>query len=225
MARTSNLTEALVHETARKLDAQGVKPTIRAIRDVIGEGSLTTIARMMQTYEAESHEGAIEAPDYPESMTPAFGALWREAFAVCAEMFATERGELEIQKAQAEALAEQLGKTADEIEAERDQLAAQVASQTRTIEKLVKSEGHQATEIRAQRVAIERQEQEIGRLMSLLGKAPQEPDTIPMDLDPQPKAKAKAKRKASPAKTASAEYHERGLEDRTAPITMEQAEA
>ena len=91
----SNLTETTVHEAARKLDSAGVKPTIRAVRDILGEGSLTTIARFMQSYVGEVIQGAIDAPEYPPELESTWGAVWRDCYAAAWRMFQEEREELQ----------------------------------------------------------------------------------------------------------------------------------
>lgn len=129
------ITETQVHEAARQLDARGQKPTIRAIREHLGEGSLTTIMRHMQTYNPETVEGAIEAPDYPEELASTWAAVWRDCYAAARKLFEEERAELESQaKASAEAL-EQIGALADEYSQEVQALRAECAGLRAEVER------------------------------------------------------------------------------------------
>ena len=128
MARTSNITESLVHETARKLDAGGVKPTIRAIRDVLGEGSLTTIANFMQSYQPENVQGAIEAPEYPPELESTFSAVWRDCYAAAHAMFDDERQGLIKSVQRSEKTASELGATADDLAEELEKARAEIES-------------------------------------------------------------------------------------------------
>jgi hypothetical protein len=52
MGRESNITYELVAATADKLQANGIKPTNRAVLAALGMGSLTTIGRHMNSYKA-----------------------------------------------------------------------------------------------------------------------------------------------------------------------------
>jgi len=101
------ITEAQVHAAAARLDAEGRKVTVLAVRDALGSGSYTTIQKYLRTYEGEPMGEASEIPD---DLLPIFQGVWARAF-----QLAQEQANVEVAKAQAER---------DELLDERAQLVA-----------------------------------------------------------------------------------------------------
>ena len=52
MARESTITYEQVAEAADNLKAQNLKPTSRAVREALGSGSMATVCKLLQQWQA-----------------------------------------------------------------------------------------------------------------------------------------------------------------------------
>jgi chromosome segregation ATPase len=113
-----------VTAAATSIQNDGKRVTIDAVRDFLGTGSPNTIYKHLVAWRA-NHVKPAEAPkaDIPESIVAALGS-WVQQFAE--EASAGDRDAL----AQSESDMEALLKSGEQLEAERDELLAQVASVT-----------------------------------------------------------------------------------------------
>jgi chromosome segregation ATPase len=113
-----------VMAAAISLQDDGKRVTIDAVRDFLGAGSPNTIHKHLAAWRA-SHAKPAEAPkaDIPESVAAALGS-WVQQFAQ--EASAGVRDAL----AQSESDMDTLLESGEQLEAERDELLAQVASAT-----------------------------------------------------------------------------------------------
>jgi cell division protein FtsB len=142
-----------VTAAAISLQNDGKRVTIEAVRDLLGTGSPNTIHKHLAEWRA-SHAKPAEAPkaELPESILAALGS-WAQQFAE--EAGAGDRETL----AQSESDMQALRQAGEQLEAERDELRAQLDSVT-------------AARDQAQALATERDEQ-IRRLMIELRDARQ----------------------------------------------------
>jgi cell division protein FtsB len=113
-----------VMTAAISLQDDGKRVSIEAVRDLLGTGSPNTIYKHLSVWRA-SHAKPAEAPkaDIPESIVAGLGS-WVQQFAE--EASAGIRDAL----AQSESDKEALLEAGEQLEAERDELLAQVASVT-----------------------------------------------------------------------------------------------
>lgn len=133
-----------VHNVANGLVEAGEKPTLAAIRRVLGGGSFTTISEAMKDWKAQNQATAapIKEPA-PSSLTERIDALGAEIWAAAIELAnarlqsereAMEAARLEMEQAQAEAaeLADQLAADLEQLQvssaAEKEQLSARIAA-------------------------------------------------------------------------------------------------
>lgn len=81
------ITEAQVHAAAARLDQEGRKVTVLAVRDALGSGSYTTIQKYLRTYEGEP---VGEAGEIPDDLLPVFQGVWGRAVQLAQEQAGVE---------------------------------------------------------------------------------------------------------------------------------------
>ena len=117
------ITNEQIHQAADALDADGVRPTLAAVRKRLGGGSFTTISAAMADWRAgrERHAALAPAPDDLLDRAAALAAeIWAAAnttadarLAGLREELAVEREALHIRAAEAAGLADQLATDLD----------------------------------------------------------------------------------------------------------------
>lgn len=126
------LTRETIWDTADQLDAEGVKPTLSAVRKRLGLGSFTTIQDAMVEWKAR-REQAIVAPQDPppanlaERATALAAEIWGLARTAAEAALTSERQRMEIER---EALQAQLAEAvegADALAAENERLVGGLA--------------------------------------------------------------------------------------------------
>ncbi|MEX3614439.1 MAG: DNA-binding protein [Burkholderia gladioli] len=153
------ITRDAVWKIADELNAEGIKPTLNAVRKKLGAGSFTTISDAMTEWKERQREKALPAVEpLPAELTGAVnhlaGEIWTTArqaaersLAGERERLASEQTELREQAAEAVELADGL---AEEAEGLRKQLAdAQeaIAERDRLAQELHALKQHTAGEI------------------------------------------------------------------------------
>lgn len=135
-----------VNATCEKLVQAGQKPTLAAVRDSLGEGSFSTLAKMVRDWKAGRGDVAgveVVAVSVPDVVATAGGKLLAEVWALAekaaGERLAAERAEMEAAKAE---MGGELEAAYAEMEALREQLA----------------KAHQETEIETSAVKFLREE-------------------------------------------------------------------
>ena len=66
MAREASITKEQVNEVADRLRAGGVKPTARAVREELGSGSMATVLKYLQVWQA----GQVRQAEAPVTLPP-----------------------------------------------------------------------------------------------------------------------------------------------------------
>ena len=66
MAREATITQEQVNEVAGRLRAAGVKPTARAVREELGSGSMATVLKHLQVWQA----GQVRQAEVPVTLPP-----------------------------------------------------------------------------------------------------------------------------------------------------------
>jgi chromosome segregation ATPase len=123
MAR-QELTFDEVAAAAERLTHNGERVDIDAVRGILGTGSVSTIHKHLAAWRA-SHAKPAEAPkvEIPESIVAALGSWVRQ---LAEEAGAGDRAAL----AQSDSDMEALSRSGEQLETERDELLAQLASVT-----------------------------------------------------------------------------------------------
>lgn len=142
-----------VAAVADALAGEGQQPTIRAVREKLGDtGSPNTIHRHLSAWREARPVAAAAAPELPQALTAAIAAEIERAAAQA-------RGEIEGRLVQAQAEAAELAAAGEAIEVERDALAEQVADLTRERDTLAGKAEQQASDLVDQAQRIEREQQ------------------------------------------------------------------
>ena len=125
MAREATITQEAVNAAADRIRAAGGKPTARAVREELGQGSMATVLRLLQHWQA----GQGRAPEAPV-MLPA--ALQRAlvdfiGVEVAAAKLGLEQELVGAQQAEKDLIAESEAQAADleELQARHDALQAE----------------------------------------------------------------------------------------------------
>lgn len=132
--RTATITAEQVADACAAIAADGQEPTLRAVRDALGTGSLTTIAPLLRAWKEQEAKAHAAPPPTPltEAARSALERLGAEMWAL-AERQAAER--LEAERAETERVRAELGAERDEAlqaadEAATDREKAEEAAKT-----------------------------------------------------------------------------------------------
>lgn len=151
MARVGITFEQVAHG-ADALVGEGQQPTIRAIRERLGDtGSPNTIHKHLTAWRAARPVAAASAHDLPQALTAAIGAEIERAASQA-------RAEIEGRLAQSLAEAADLAGAGESLEAERDMLAEQVVALTSERDTLAGKASQQAVDLVEQAQRIEREQ-------------------------------------------------------------------
>jgi chromosome segregation ATPase len=162
------ITRESIWTAADQLDAEGDRPTLAAIRKKLGGGSYSTISEAMTEWHARRAQKTVQAEPVPEKLGEAateFAAVtWRIARELAEARLQAVRSaieearqQMEAEKIEAAAFADQLGK---ELDASKEKVAALVErldtadSTVRVL--LTERDQERARADRAQAVADER---------------------------------------------------------------------
>lgn len=95
-----------VNQVCEAMDAEGKAPTLAAVREALGEGSFSTLARMVKVWKAgrvdvEPVAVAVEVPEAVQAAGARMAAMvWAEAERLAVERLAGERADMEASKAE-----------------------------------------------------------------------------------------------------------------------------
>ena len=156
MPATTGLTVEEIHAAADGLDAQGLRPTLNAIRKAVGRGSFTTISAAMSSWQppqASVTTAQEPVPDAVAERADSFTAqLWALAVAAAEERIAAQKEELAAERAELVATRDEAVALADAITAELDEHRATSATQ---VEQLTEQLEQAATSLAAAQQAGE----------------------------------------------------------------------
>ena len=134
------------------LAAEGQQPTIRAIRERLGDtGSPNTIHKHLAAWR-EARPIAAAAPDLSQALTAAIAAEIERAASQA-------RGEIEGRLVQAQSEAAELATAGEALESERDKLGEQVAVLTTERDTLAGKAAQQAIDLAEAQQRIKREQQ------------------------------------------------------------------
>jgi len=152
MAR-QGITFEQVAAVADALAGEGQQPTIRAVRERLGDtGSPNTIHKHLTAWREARPVAAAAALELPQALTAAIAAEIEQAAS-------RARGEIEGRLVQAQAEAAELAAAGEVLEAERDELAEQVAALTSERDTLAGKAQQQAADLAEAHQRIEREQQ------------------------------------------------------------------
>lgn len=126
------ITKTDIWRVADELNAEGIRPTLAAVRKKLGGGSFTTISEGMSEWRSRRQAAAVPRQDpappaVMEQLAEAGNALWALAVAQASARLEDERKRLDAQKdAMSERLAEAV-ELADALTLENEHLRARVA--------------------------------------------------------------------------------------------------
>lgn len=149
-----------VFQAADQLDADGRKPTLEAVRAVIGRGSYATITQYLREWkklkEHQQEPEAVHEEAVPERierlMQGVARQIWAEARNTAELRLSTEREEMEKVNAQLGQQHQEALDLADTLEMQKDKLADQVAHllpHIETLESKVQTAEAKATQVQA----------------------------------------------------------------------------
>ncbi|MDX1506627.1 MAG: DNA-binding protein [Woeseiaceae bacterium] len=98
-AAQSSDTRTATREAADQLLAEGIKPSVKLIRERLGRGSDTTIASALKEWWQELAERLFEQqgrPEVPEPLWEAVNSLWSAALEAAGKTFDAERESVEM---------------------------------------------------------------------------------------------------------------------------------
>ncbi|MCE5388603.1 MAG: DNA-binding protein [Acidithiobacillus sp.] len=130
---------------AQALADAGERPTLAAVRRMIGGGSFTTISEAMAEWRALQEQPKVEIDPAPERIgvqaAELANSLWAQASALAHEKLQAERAaleasrqELERERAEAAELADGLSVEIEQMRGENQALEAKIVALTATIE-------------------------------------------------------------------------------------------
>ncbi len=137
MPATTGLTVEEIHAAADGLDAQGLRPTLQAVRKALGRGSFTTISAAMSSWrppQASVTSAEEPVPATVSERADVFAAqLWALAVAAADERIAAQKQELAAERAELVATRDEAVALADAITAELDEHRAASATQVQQL--------------------------------------------------------------------------------------------
>ena len=134
-----------IWSAAQALADAGERPTLAAVRKVVGGGSFTTISEAMTEWRAQQEQPKATVDPAPERIgaqaTELAASLWAQASALAHEKLQAQRAaletarqELEQERAEAAELADSLASELDQARIEIQVLEAKLAELSGTIE-------------------------------------------------------------------------------------------
>jgi hypothetical protein len=121
------ITRDQIYAIANTLNSQGTRPTLAAIRRLLGAGSFTTISealnewKMLQATEAASDKMKEVLPESFRNQLQAFGvSLWSDALALASDRFNADRDAMDEKNCEQEEYYQNLNELIEESDKELD---------------------------------------------------------------------------------------------------------
>ena len=132
MARPG-ITRDQVFETADTLADEGIKPTVKVVRERIG-GSFSTITPHLALWkEARGENGVANAPDMPERVSAACRSLWSAAWTAGQDMLRAERDGLSAARRELDQERGELAREITDLESALDAALSERDTVTKTL--------------------------------------------------------------------------------------------
>ena len=134
------ITRDQIYAIANTLNSQGTRPTLAAIRRLLGAGSFTTISealnewKMLQATEAASDQIKEVLPESFRNQLQAFGAsLWSDALALASARFNADRDAMDEKNREKEEYYQNLNELTEEYDTELEGAKACIEQLRETI--------------------------------------------------------------------------------------------
>jgi predicted regulator of Ras-like GTPase activity (Roadblock/LC7/MglB family) len=120
------VTREMIWKSANELDAEGVKPTLVAVRKRVGGGSFTTISEAMAEWRLRRREATQAAaleplpPEVGERLGALAAEIWALARGAAEKALAGERAEMAVQDADRQTQLAEAGDLVDRLTEEGD---------------------------------------------------------------------------------------------------------
>lgn len=186
-----------VNVVCEALDAEGKAPTLAGVREALGEGSFSTLARMVKVWKAGrvDVEPVAVAVDVPEAVQAAGGRLvamvWAEAERLAVERLAGERADMEAGKAE---MAAELEAAYEELE----QVSTSARSKEKQLEEVDKQLSQLRWELAEQYKAIQAYQVELAAMSGELGAYRAMVNRLDAGQAEKPKKAGPGRKKAAP---------------------------
>ena len=132
MARPG-ITRDQVFEAADTLADEGIKPTVKVVRERIG-GSFSTITPHLALWkEARGENGVANAPDMPERVSAACRSLWNAAWTAGQDMLRAERDGLSAARRELDQERGELAREITDLESALDAALSERDTVTKTL--------------------------------------------------------------------------------------------
>lgn len=231
MAREATITFEQVATTADSIKASGGKPTARAVRDVLGTGSMATVLKLLQQWQA----GQVrQSQAIDDTLDPGIArAISNQIAAKVQEATADAIGRLADLQAEADALIAENERQAAENEAQAAELAAiqeQHAALAGRAQQLAADAARTVAELAAERQASEAARVELAKAELRLEAVPRieaEIERVRAELAAERQQRAEAEKQAASSKAeaqAKAERYDDGVKGMARATAAHQAE-
>lgn len=172
MARESTITQEQVNAAADTIRASGAKPTLRAVREHLGSGSMATVLKLLQVWQSGQIKPAAQDITLP-------AGIQRQLVDFVSQEVSSARAELEsdlvsLQQSQADLIAENERQSRTiEIQAESvDSLTAEKAGLTGRLAQIESDLTRSVEEVAVERAAAERARTELAKAQLRLEAVP-----------------------------------------------------
>jgi len=132
---TAYITRGEVHETADQIDADGRKPSAKAVREITKRGSYSTIETHLATWTPRDQR--LDLPPIPEGLKATVGGLigdlWHIALGAARQLATAEIERAVAEAAEARAAAAQAGEHADRLAADLAAAQQRIAELEQTV--------------------------------------------------------------------------------------------
>ncbi len=202
MAREATITQEQINAAADAIRASGAKPTARAVREQLGTGSMATVLKLLQVWQA----GQVKAPETAITLPP---ALQRALVDFIGQEVATAKAELQtdlvnLQQSNSDLIAES-ERQSSTIELQAEALESAQAEKAEMAGRLAQVESDLARagdDVAGERQAAERARTDLAKAELRLEALPRieaEADRLRAELDVERVAKVAAEQAAAVA--------------------------
>lgn len=135
--KPETVTTKAILDAANSLDGSGQKPTLAAVREIVGGGSYTKISQVMAEWRKAKATASASPPEpVPSSVLEVLQAagsqIWAAALAEAAARFALDREALSAEREEIEAARLEAIEVADQMGTELEQARAELAEAQRS---------------------------------------------------------------------------------------------
>lgn len=186
-----------VNVVCEAMDDDGKAPTLAAVREALGEGSFSTLARMVKVWKAgrvdvEPVAVAVEVPEAVQAAGARLAAMvWAEAERLAVERLAGERADMEASKAEMAAELEESYKEMEDAVSANRKMSKQIGEMDMQLAQLRWELAEQYKAVQAYQVELASMNGELAAYRAMASKL----DAVQAD---KPKKAGPGRKKAAP---------------------------